>query len=42
MNKRFLSFVILAAMTISMQAKVKLSHLVGNNMVIQQTVPSDR
>lgn len=36
MNKRFLSFVILAAMTISMQAKVKLSHLVGDNMVIQQ------
>ena len=36
MNKRFLSCVILAAMTISMQAKVKLSHLVGDNMVIQQ------
>ena len=36
MYKRILSLAVLATLTMSMQAKVKLSHLVGDNMVIQQ------
>ena len=36
MYKRILSLAALATLTMSMQAKVKLSHLVGDNMVIQQ------
>lgn len=36
MYKRILSLAVLATLTMSMQAKVRLSHLVGDNMVIQQ------
>ena len=36
MYKRILTLAALAALTWSVQAKVKLSHLVGDNMVIQQ------
>ena len=36
MNKFFFSLVMLTGMTVSMQGKVKLPHLVSNNMVIQQ------
>lgn len=36
MNKRILTMMALAGMVLGAQAKVKLSHLVGDNMVIQQ------
>ena len=36
MNKKILSLVVLASMVMGMQAKVKLHHLVSDNMVIQQ------
>ena len=36
MNKRILSLAVLAVVTIGSQAKVKLPHLVSDNMVIQQ------
>jgi sialate O-acetylesterase len=36
MYKRILTLAALASLTWSVQAKVKLSHLVGDNMVIQQ------
>ena len=36
MNKRVLLIAVLAAMTIGLQAKVKLPHLVSDNMIIQQ------
>ncbi len=36
MNKKILSLVVLASMVVGMQAKVKLHHLVSDNMIIQQ------
>ena len=36
MNKKILSLVVLTSMVMGMQAKVKLHHLVSDNMVIQQ------
>ena len=36
MNKRILSLAVLAVVNIGSQAKVKLPHLVSDNMVIQQ------
>ena len=36
MNKKILSLLFLTCLTISGQAKVKLPHLVSDNMVIQQ------
>ena len=36
MNKFFFSLAMLMGMTMSMQGKVKLPHLVSDNMVIQQ------
>jgi sialate O-acetylesterase len=36
MNRRFLSLAVLTTMVMGMQAKVKLPHLVSDNMVIQQ------
>ena len=36
MNRRMLSLAALAALTIGLQAKVKLHHLVSDNMIIQQ------
>lgn len=36
MQKRFFTWAILALMTISMQAKVRLPHIIGDNMILQQ------
>ena len=36
MNKRTILFTVLAAVVCSAQAKVRLHHLVGDNMVLQQ------
>ena len=36
MTKRILTLAVLASLTLGTQAKVKLSHLVGDNMIIQQ------
>ena len=36
MHKRFILLTVLVALTIGAQAKVKLPHLIGDNMVLQQ------
>ena len=34
--KRILTFLMLLALTLGIQAKVRLPHIIGNNMVLQQ------
>ena len=36
MNKKFLAMAALALITAGAQAKVKLPHIVGDNMILQQ------
>ena len=36
MNKRTILFTVLAAMALGAQAKVRLPHIIGDNMVLQQ------
>ncbi len=40
MNKKFLALAALALITTGAQAKVKLPHILGDNMIIQQNIRS--